>query len=115
VSFPSAGGEAERVKGAKELSRVSTGDTVYIPDEPTSGLHFADIQKLPDVLLRLTDAANAVIVIERNLDVIKTVDRTIDLGPEGGDVGAYMVTQGTPEEVAQMAVSRMGQLLRRML
>ena len=94
-------GEAQRVKLAKELARVSTGDTVYILDEPTTGLHFADIQRLLDVLHRLTDAGNTVIVIEHNLDVIKTADWIIDLGPEGGDEGGAIVAYGTPEMVAQ--------------
>ena len=107
-----SGGEAQRVKLAKELARVATGDTVYILDEPTTGLHFADIQKLLDVLHRLTDAGNTVIVIEHNLDVIKTADWIVDLGPEGGDDGGYIVAQGTPEEVAQVAGSYTGQFLK---
>ena len=110
-----SGGEAQRVKLAKELARVSTGDTVYILDEPTTGLHFADIQKLLDVLHRLTDAGNTVIVIEHNLDVIKTADWIVDLGPEGGEAGGYIVAQGTPEEVAQIEESFTGQFLKRVL
>jgi excinuclease ABC subunit A len=110
-----SGGEAQRVKLAKELSRVSTGDTVYILDEPTTGLHFADIQKLLDVLHRLTDAGNTVIVIEHNLDVIKTADWIIDLGPEGGDGGGQIVAQGNPEAVAQTTVSYTGQFLKKIL
>ena len=110
-----SGGEAQRVKLAKELARVSTGDTVYILDEPTTGLHFADIQKLLDVLHRLTDAGNTVIVIEHNLDVIKTADWIVDLGPEGGDAGGYVVTEGTPEQVAQVSESYTGQFLKRIL
>jgi excinuclease ABC subunit A len=107
-----SGGEAQRVKLAKELSRTSTGDTVYILDEPTTGLHFADIQKLLDVLHRLTDAGNTVIVIEHNLDVIKTADWIVDLGPEGGDGGGRVVAQGSPEEVASVAESYTGQFLK---
>jgi len=110
-----SGGEAQRVKLAKELARVATGDTVYILDEPTTGLHFADIQNLLDVLHRLTDAGNTVIVIEHNLDVIKTADWIVDLGPEGGDDGGYIVAQGTPEEVVQVEGSYTGQFLRRVL
>jgi excinuclease ABC subunit A len=110
-----SGGEAQRVKLAKELARASTGDTVYILDEPTTGLHFADIQKLLDVLHRLTDAGNTVIVIEHNLDVIKTTDWIVDLGPEGGDAGGYIIAQGTPEDVAQMSESYTGQFLERVL
>ena len=110
-----SGGEAQRVKLAKELARVSTGDTVYILDEPTTGLHFADIQRLLDVLHRLTDAGNTVIVIEHNLDVIKTADWIIDLGPEGGDGGGRIVAQGTPEQVAQAGESYTGQFLKRVL
>jgi excinuclease ABC subunit A len=110
-----SGGEAQRVKLAKELARVSTGDTVYILDEPTTGLHFADIQKLLDVLHRLTDAGNTVIVIEHNLDVIKTADWIVDLGPEGGDEGGHIVAQGTPEAVAGVPESYTGQFLRQVL
>jgi len=110
-----SGGEAQRVKLARELARVSTGDTVYILDEPTTGLHFADIQQLLDVLHRLTDAGNTVIVIEHNLDVIKTADHVIDLGPEGGPGGGQIVAQGTPEEVAKVAASQTGRFLRKVL
>jgi excinuclease ABC subunit A len=110
-----SGGEAQRVKLAKELARVSTGDTVYILDEPTTGLHFADIQKLLDVLHRLTDVGNTVIVIEHNLDVIKTADWIVDLGPEGGDAGGYIVAQGTPESVTQVPQSYTGHFLSEVL
>jgi excinuclease ABC subunit A len=110
-----SGGEAQRVKLAKELSRLATGDTIYILDEPTTGLHFADIQRLLDVLHRLTDAGNTVIVIEHNLDVIKTADWVIDLGPEGGDKGGTIVAAGTPEQVAAIETSYTGQFLREML
>ncbi len=110
-----SGGEAQRVKLAKELSRVATGRTVYILDEPTTGLHFADIQKLLDVLHRLTDAGNTVIVIEHNLDVIKTADWIIDLGPEGGDAGGQIIAEGPPEAVAQVGASYTGQFLRQVL
>jgi excinuclease ABC subunit A len=106
-----SGGEAQRVKLAKELSRVSTGDTIYFLDEPTTGLHFADIQKLLDVLHRLTDAGNTVIVIEHNLDVIKTADWIIDLGPDGGDGGGRIVAEGRPEQVAEAAGSHTGRWL----
>lgn len=109
-----SGGEAQRVKLAKELSRVATGKTIYFLDEPTTGLHFADIQRLLDVLHRLVDAGNTVIVIEHNLDVIKTADWIIDLGPEGGDKGGYIVAQGTPEEVSSAESSYTGRFLREM-
>jgi excinuclease ABC subunit A len=110
-----SGGEAQRVKLARELARVSTGDTVYVLDEPTTGLHFADIQKLLDVLHRLTDAGNTVIVIEHNLDVIKTADWLIDLGPEGGDAGGEIVAEGTPEMVSMSDQSYTGAFLRKLL
>jgi excinuclease ABC subunit A len=110
-----SGGEAQRVKLARELARVSTGDTIYILDEPTTGLHFADIQNLLDVLHRLTDAGNTVIVIEHNMDVIKTADWIIDLGPEGGDEGGYIVAEGTPEDVSQVEESFTGQFLSQVL
>ena len=107
-----SGGEAQRVKLATELARVSTGKTIYILDEPTTGLHAADVHKLIEVLQRLVDAGNTVLVIEHNLDVIKTADHIIDLGPEGGDGGGYIVAAGTPEEVAKAAESYTGQYLR---
>jgi excinuclease ABC subunit A len=109
-----SGGEAQRVKLSKELSRIATGKTIYILDEPTTGLHFADIQRLLDVLHRLVDAGNTVIVIEHNLDVIKTADWIIDLGPEGGDEGGYIIAEGTPEQVAQVEASHTGRFLREM-
>jgi excinuclease ABC subunit A len=106
-----SGGEAQRVKLAKELSRRSTGRTLYILDEPTTGLHFADIQQLLHVLNRLVDLGNTVLVIEHNLDVMKTADYIIDLGPEGGNAGGEVVATGTPEEVAQVKRSHTGQFL----
>ena len=109
-----SGGEAQRVKLAKELSRQNTGKTLYILDEPTTGLHFADIKKLLDVLGRLRDSGNTVLVIEHNLDVIKTADYIIDLGPEGGDEGGYVVAKGTPEEIA-MGNSYTGKYLKDVL
>jgi excinuclease ABC subunit A len=109
-----SGGEAQRVKLATELSRRATGRTLYILDEPTTGLHFADVQRLLDVLQRLVDAGNTVVVIEHNLDVIKSADWIIDLGPEGGDKGGYVIAQGTPEEVAQQKQSYTGHFLKRM-
>jgi len=110
-----SGGEAQRVKLATELARVSTGRTIYILDEPTTGLHAADVHKLIEVLQQLVESGNTVLVIEHNLDVIKTADHIIDLGPEGGDGGGYVVAQGTPEEVAQTEGSYTGQYLKRML
>jgi len=110
-----SGGEAQRVKLAKELSRNSHGNTLYILDEPTVGLHFADIQKLLDILNRLVDQGNTVMVIEHNLDVIKTADWVIDLGPEGGDDGGYIVAEGTPEQVASIEGSYTGMFLRKIL
>jgi len=106
-----SGGEAQRVKLATELSKVATGDTLYILDEPTTGLHFADVQRLLDVLGRLVDAGNTVVVIEHNLDVIKTADHLVDLGPEGGEGGGEIVATGTPEEVAAVAGSYTGRFL----
>ena len=107
-----SGGEAQRVKLARELGKRDTGRTVYILDEPTTGLHFAEIQKLLDVLNRLVDAGNTVIVIEHNLDVIKSADYIIDLGPEGGDEGGEVIATGTPEEVAAVPHSYTGEFLR---
>ena len=110
-----SGGEAQRVKLATELARVSTGRTIYILDEPTTGLHAADVHKLIDVLQKLVDAGNTVLVIEHNLDVIKTADYIIDLGPEGGDEGGHVVASGTPEEVAAVPESYTGQYLKKYL
>jgi excinuclease ABC subunit A len=110
-----SGGEAQRIKLARELSKRETGKTVYILDEPTTGLHFADIQRLLDVLNRLADTGNTIVVIEHNLDVIKTADWVIDLGPEGGDKGGLVVVAGTPEQVALHPGSYTGQFLRRVL
>ena len=110
-----SGGEAQRIKLATELSRRGTGKTVYILDEPTTGLHFADVHKLVNILRRLSDSGNTVIVIEHNLDVIKTADYIIDMGPEGGDGGGTVIAEGTPEQVAAMPHSYTGQYLRKML
>ncbi len=110
-----SGGEAQRVKLATELSRRSTGKTVYILDEPTTGLHFADVHKLVDILRRLTEGGNTVIVIEHNLDVIKTADYIIDLGPEGGENGGTVIATGTPEEVAKIKKSYTGHYIKKML
>ncbi|KPJ92174.1 MAG: excinuclease ABC subunit A, partial [Gammaproteobacteria bacterium SG8_15] len=106
-----SGGEAQRVKLARELSKRDTGNTLYILDEPTTGLHFHDIQQLLDVLHRLRDHGNTIVIIEHNLDVIKTADWIIDLGPEGGDKGGTIVISGTPEQVAACKASYTGQFL----
>jgi excinuclease ABC subunit A len=110
-----SGGEAQRVKLASELQRRSTGRTVYVLDEPTTGLHFEDIRKLLGVLGRLVDGGNTVIVIEHNLDVIKTADWVIDLGPDGGSRGGQVIATGTPEHVATVQASHTGQYLRKLL
>lgn len=110
-----SGGEAQRIKLAAELSKRGTGKTIYILDEPTTGLHFADVHKLIDILRRLSDGGNTVVVIEHNLDVIKTADYIIDIGPEGGDKGGTVIAQGTPEEVANNPVSYTGQYVRKYL
>ena len=110
-----SGGEAQRIKLATELSRTATGNTIYILDEPTTGLHFADVDRLCSILSKLTEAGNTVVVIEHNLDVIKTADYIIDLGPEGGDRGGTVIATGTPEEVAQVEKSYTGRYLKRML
>ena len=110
-----SGGEAQRIKLAKELSKRATGKTIYILDEPTTGLHFADVHKLLEVLQRLVDVGNTVIVIEHNLDVIKSADYIIDLGPEGGSGGGKVVAAGTPEEVARVKKSYTGQALKPIL
>ena len=110
-----SGGEAQRVKLATELSRRSTGKTIYILDEPTTGLHTADVHKLIEVLEQLVDAGNTVLLIEHNLDVIKTADYIIDLGPEGGDKGGTLVACGTPEEICQVEASYTGKYLKRYL
>jgi len=110
-----SGGEAQRVKLATELSKIATGRTLYVLDEPTTGLHFADVKRLLEVLQRLVDAGNSVIVIEHNLDVIKSADRIIDLGPEGGDAGGLLIATGTPEQVAAVAQSHTGRFLEPLL
>jgi excinuclease ABC subunit A len=110
-----SGGEAQRVKLATELSKRSTGRTLYILDEPTTGLHFADVDKLVQVLDKLADAGNTVVVIEHNLDIIKRADHIIDLGPEGGDRGGEVIAIGTPEEIAKDKSSYTGEFLRRVL
>ena len=110
-----SGGEAQRVKLATELSRRSTGKTIYILDEPTTGLHFADVHKLTEILQQLTEGGNTVVVIEHNLDVIKTADYIIDMGPEGGEGGGTVVACGTPEEVAEVEASYTGQYLKKIL
>ncbi|MBR6052625.1 MAG: excinuclease ABC subunit UvrA, partial [Clostridia bacterium] len=110
-----SGGEAQRVKLATELSKRATGRTIYVLDEPTTGLHTADVAQLIEVLQRLVDAGNTVLVIEHNLDLIKTADHIVDLGPEGGDAGGTLVAEGTPEEVAENPNSYTGQYLRKKL
>ena len=110
-----SGGEAQRIKLATELSKRSTGKTIYILDEPTTGLHFADVHKLIEILRRLSDGGNTVVVIEHNLDVIKTADYIIDMGPEGGDGGGTVIAQGTPEEVAKVKKSYTGQYVKKYL
>jgi excinuclease ABC subunit A len=110
-----SGGEAQRVKLATELSRRATGRTLYVLDEPTTGLHFADVEKLLQVLHRLVETGNTVLVIEHNLDVIKTADWIIDLGPEGGDRGGQVIAEGTPERIAETPGSATGDYLARVL
>ena len=110
-----SGGEAQRIKLATELSKRSTGKTIYILDEPTTGLHFADVHKLIEILRRLSDGGNTVVVIEHNLDVIKTADYIIDIGPEGGDKGGTVIAKGTPEEVAESPVSYTGKYVKKYL
>ena len=110
-----SGGEAQRIKLAKELSKRSTGKTLFILDEPTTGLHFADIELLLGVLNRLKDQGNTIVVIEHNLDVIKTADWIVDLGPEGGSDGGQIVAEGTPEEVSKIKSSYTGQFLKKTL
>jgi len=110
-----SGGEAQRVKLATELAKKATGRTLYILDEPTTGLHFADIEKLLQVLMKLRNAGNTVIVIEHNLQMIKCADWIIDLGPEGGEAGGYLVEAGPPEQIAALPSSHTGQYLQPML
>ena len=110
-----SGGEAQRVKLANELSRVSTGKTLYILDEPTTGLHFADVKQLMEVIQRLVDHGNTVLMIEHNLDVICQADHIIDLGPEGGYRGGTVIAEGTPESVARVSTSYTGQFIQEML
>jgi excinuclease ABC subunit A len=110
-----SGGEAQRIKLATELSKRSTGKTIYILDEPTTGLHFADVHKLVEILHRLADGGNTVVVIEHNLDVIKTADYIIDMGPEGGDRGGTVIAEGTPEEIVKNKKSYTGLYVKKML
>ncbi|MGB7286881.1 MAG: ATP-binding cassette domain-containing protein, partial [Salaquimonas sp.] len=110
-----SGGEAQRIKLAKELSKRATGRTLYILDEPTTGLHFHDIAKLLDVLHELVDAGNTVVVIEHNLEVVKTADHVIDIGPEGGDGGGELIAVGTPEEIVKEKRSYTGHFLKELL
>ena len=110
-----SGGEAQRIKLATELSRRGTGKTIYILDEPTTGLHFADVHKLVEILRKLSEGGNTVVVIEHNLDVIKTADYIIDMGPEGGDRGGTVIAKGTPEEIVKVPESYTGQYVKRYL
>jgi excinuclease ABC subunit A len=110
-----SGGEAQRIKLATELSKRSTGKTIYILDEPTTGLHFADVHKLTEILRRLAADGNTVVVIEHNLDVIKTADYILDIGPEGGDRGGTVIAKGTPEEIAEAPQSYTGKYLKTIL
>ncbi|MBI2594433.1 excinuclease ABC subunit UvrA, partial [Candidatus Curtissbacteria bacterium] len=110
-----SGGEAQRVKLATELSRRSTGKTLYMLDEPTTGLHFADIERLLTILRRLVDVGNTVIIIEHNIDVIKNTDWIIDLGPEGGELGGEVIAVGTPDQIARISKSYTGQFLKKTL
>ena len=110
-----SGGEAQRIKLSAELSKRATGKTLYILDEPTTGLHFADIKKLLEVLFRLREMGNTIVIIEHNLDVIKTADYIIDLGPEGGDLGGNLVVAGSPEELIKVKASYTGQFLKKVL
>ena len=110
-----SGGEAQRIKLATELSRRGTGKTIYVLDEPTTGLHFEDVNKLVRILRELSDSGNTVVVIEHNLDVIKTADYIIDLGPEGGDGGGTVIARGTPEEICKVKKSYTGQYLKKVL
>ncbi|TLT34066.1 ATP-binding cassette domain-containing protein, partial [Acinetobacter baumannii] len=110
-----SGGEAQRVKLARELAKRDTGKTLYILDEPTTGLHFHDIAKLLDILHELRNKGNTIVVIEHNLDVIKTADWVVDLGPEGGSGGGMIIAEGTPEQVAKVEISHTGRFLKPML
>lgn len=110
-----SGGEAQRIKLATELSKRSTGKTIYILDEPTTGLHFADVHKLVDILHKLAEGGNTVVVIEHNLDVIKTADYIIDMGPEGGARGGTVIANGTPEEIVKVKESYTGQYVKKYL
>ena len=110
-----SGGEAQRIKLATELSKKATGKTLYILDEPTTGLHIADVHKLVDILQRLVDTGNSIIVIEHNLDLIKTADYIIDLGPEGGEKGGEVISVGTPEQIVRNEQSYTGQFLKKYL
>jgi excinuclease ABC subunit A len=110
-----SGGEAQRLKLSTELQRRSTGKTLYILDEPTTGLHTHDVRRLLDVIGRIVDNGDTMVIIEHNLDVIKSADYVVDLGPDGGDKGGYLVAQGTPEEVAKVAKSYTGQYLKKVL